>query len=136
VRKTVLLRGALAAACLAGAGAAALTYASQIEVDRTFALRRGDFAAALRHVRASDSALNPSILRDTAESVSLLHTGHPASAEAVMANSARARPFDVVRWFVLVRIQLGRGRAAAARASYARARRLDPHLPRELPGPL
>jgi predicted Zn-dependent protease len=136
VRTTVLLRAALAAACVAGAVAAALTYASQIEVDRTFSLRRGDFAGALRQVRASESALNPSLVRDIAESLSLLHTGHPARAEHFIANAVRARPFDVSRWFVLTRVQLGRGRVAAARASWARARRLDPALPRQLPSPL
>jgi cytochrome c-type biogenesis protein CcmH/NrfG len=126
----------LAAACLAGAVVAVLTYASQIEADRTFQLRRGDFRGALRHVRASETALNPSLLRDTAKFASLLHTGRAALAEHLALEAARERPFDVSRWFLLTQIQLGRGRAAAAHASYARARRLEPHLPRELPSPL
>jgi hypothetical protein len=132
----VLLRVALASLCVAGATVSALTYASQVEVERTFSQRHGDFAGALRHVRASESPLNPSILRDTAESASLLHTGHPVAAERVMLNAARRRPFDVFQWFVLTRVQLGRGRDAAARASWARARRLDPHLPVGLPAAL
>jgi cytochrome c-type biogenesis protein CcmH/NrfG len=136
VPRRVLVRSALAAVCLAGALAAVVTYVSQVKTQQTFELRRNDFARALELVHESDTVLNPSIVRDTAEAVSLRHTGHGAQAERVMRDAVRDWPLDVVRWFVLTRIQLGHGDPGAARRSYRRARQLDPHLSTRLPAAL
>ena len=134
--RRVLVRAALAVVCLAGAVAAVVTYVSQVNVERTFELPRGHFARALQLAHDADTALNPSVIRETAEAVSLLHTGRPGAAERVSRDAVREWPHDVARWFVLTRIQLGRGHPAAARRSYRRARQLDPHLPAALPAPL
>jgi cytochrome c-type biogenesis protein CcmH/NrfG len=132
-----LLRAALVAICLAGIVASALTYASQVQLTQaieTFGVTK-DFARALRDIRASDSALNPNVFRDAGIARSLLHTGHPLAAERTIARVTRDQPGNVVAWVSLTRIQLARGRMAAARASWARVRRLNPHAPVELPPP-
>ena len=90
-------------------------------------------AHSLSQLRASDWALNPSVYRDEAIADGLLHTGRPAKAERYMVASVRRQPGNVLAWYALARIQVARGRLAAARASYARARSLNPHLPPGLP---
>ena len=95
----------------------------------------GDFARVLRDLRDSDSPLNPSNYRDQGIAVTLLHMRRPVAAERLMTRVARAEPQNVLVWVPLTRIQVARGRLEAARASWAHARRLDPHLPAGLPGP-
>jgi Flp pilus assembly protein TadD len=129
------VRVVLAAVCVAAAVASAITYASIKRVDHAaygFA-RSGDFPRVLRDLRASDSPLNPSNYRDQGIAVTLLHMGRPAAAERAMARAVENEPENALVWAQLTRIQLTRGRLAAARASWARARRLDPHLPASLP---
>lgn len=123
------------AVCAAGVTASVLTYRSQGELKDAFGsfLVTQDFHEALRRVRASDSVLFPSVYRDTGIAVSLLKTGHPAAGERVMAESARRSPGDVRTWVTLARIQITRGRLAAARRSTARARELNPALGKGLP---
>jgi predicted Zn-dependent protease len=120
----------LVAVCAAGVTASIVTYVSQDRLKDAFGhfLVTQDFHAALAQVRASDSALFPSVYRDVGIAVSLVKTGHPAEAERVMAESARRSPGDVRTWVTLSRIQVTRHRFAVARASYARARELDPVL--------
>jgi predicted Zn-dependent protease len=128
----------LVAVCAAGVAASIVTYQSQDRLKAAFGrfLVTQDFHVALRQVRASDSVLFPSVYRDVGVAVSLLKTGHGAEGERVMAASARRSPGDVRTWVTLARIQVTRHRLAAARASYARARALNPTLRKqELPVP-
>ena len=123
--------------CVAGLVASLLTYSSQDELKasfRNFSVRH-DFARAAREIRASDSPLFPSVYRDVGISVSLLLTGHPVRAERIMASSAERSPGDVRTWITLARIQVTRGRLAAAHVSYERARDLNPILRPGLPPP-
>jgi predicted Zn-dependent protease len=94
---------------------------------------RADFARALRDLRHSDSALNPSNYRDLGISVALLNLGRPAEAERAIARVTREQPQNVVAWNTLTRVQVARRRLAAARRSWRRVRRLDPHRPAALP---
>jgi cytochrome c-type biogenesis protein CcmH/NrfG len=133
----LVVRLVLAVAFVAAAVASAITYASIVRVDHA-AYRfqaTGDFQRVLRDLRGSDSSLNPSNYRDQGIAVALLHTRRPVAAERVMARAAHAEPQNVFAWVPLARIQVARGRLAAARASWAHARRLDPHLPAQLPAP-
>jgi cytochrome c-type biogenesis protein CcmH/NrfG len=131
------VRAAIVAICLAGVVACALTYASQVQL--TDAINAfgatDDSARALRAIRASDSALNPNVFRDAGIARSLLLTGHPVEAERSIAAVTRDQPWNVVAWASLTRIQVARGRLAAARASWARVHRLNPHAPASLPPP-
>jgi hypothetical protein len=122
-------------ACLAGATASAITYRSNIQLEHTFTSfeRKQDYPRLLRDLRAGDTPLNPSTFRDASVALGLLHTGHPVRAEAYIARAAREQPSNVQPWIALVRLQLSRGRRAAARASYRHARKLNPHLPRQIP---
>jgi predicted Zn-dependent protease len=94
---------------------------------------RADFARALRDLRDSDSALNPSNYRDLGISVALLHLGRPAQAERLAARVTREQPQNAFAWITLTRVEISRRRAAAARRSWQRVRRLDPHRPAALP---
>jgi hypothetical protein len=131
----VLVRAAVVAVCVAGVAASVLTYRSQDELKTAFHnfLIKHDFARAAREIQASDSVLFPSVYRDVGVSVSLLLTGHPVRAERIMVRSAERSPGDVRTWVTLSRIQLTRGRVAAARVSYAKARKLNPILHPGLP---
>jgi predicted Zn-dependent protease len=94
---------------------------------------RADFARVLRDLRRSDWALNPSNYRDQGISVAVLHLGRPAEAERLAAKVAREQPQNAFAWTTLTRVQVSRGRVAAARRSWRRVRRLDPHRPAALP---
>ena len=133
----ILLRAALAGTCLAAAIASFMTYIAVVRLKDAFVEfdSAPNFARALRDMRASDSPLDPSTLRKTVIAVGLLRTGRPAEAEGVMANAVRREPENAAMWVTLARVQLTRGRPAAARASYAHSRRLNPHVPRRLPPP-
>jgi predicted Zn-dependent protease len=132
-------RAVLALLCVAAAVASTIAYVSVKRVDhaahgfRGFA--RADFARTLRELRDSDSALNPSNYRQQGIAVAMLHVGRRAEAERTIVRAARAQPQNAFLWVQLTRIQVARGRLAAARASWAHARRLDPHLPEPLPTP-
>lgn len=96
-------------------------------------LARADFTRALSELRRSDLALNPSNYRDQGISVSVLHLGRPAEAERLAAQVTREQPQNAFSWITLTRIRVSRERLAAARRSWQRARRLDPHLMAALP---
>jgi cytochrome c-type biogenesis protein CcmH/NrfG len=133
-----LVRAALAAVCVAGAVACAVSYVSVERFARaldTF-LHTGDNARVLREVRASDSPLDPTAYREANISVALMALGRRAEAERVATSLSRREPQNAQTWLTLARIQVTRGRTRAATASWARARRLDPHLRSELPPPL
>lgn len=129
------MRAALAAVGVAGAIAFGITYRSQHRFDRVFntLYQTADWGPTLRAARASDSALNPSAARDGAIAFALLGAGRPAEAERVAAASTRREPANAQTWDQLARIQVSRGRLRAARASWARARRLNPHASPGLP---
>ena len=133
----VLLRAGLAGVCVAAAVASIITYASYEGLKDAFTTvgRTNNFARALREFRASNSVLDPNSYRDGGIAVALLHSGHPVQAERTMADAARREPDNYQAWYVLTRIQVARGRLAAARASYAQVRRLDPHALPQLPPP-
>ena len=123
---------------MAAVVACVITYASTVRIDRIgtdFLKRPEDFPRALRDLQATRSALNPSTPRDTGVALLLVHTGRPAAAERSMTRAVAAEPQNALAWVTLTQIRVARGRLAAARASWARARRLDPHLPARLPGP-
>jgi hypothetical protein len=122
---------------VAGVVASILTYRSQDDLKSAYGrfVLKQDFARALRDVRDSDSPLFPSVYRDVGVSVSLLQIGHPVQAERVAAESAERSPGDVRTWVTLARIQATRGRLAAARRSWDRARQLNPILRPGIPDP-
>ena len=117
--------------------ASVVTYVSVKRVDHAafgfHGFARADFARALRDLRDSDSALNPSNYRDLGISAALLHLGRPAQAERLIAQVTREHPQNVVAWNTLTRVQIARGRLVAARRSWYHVRRLDPHRPAALP---
>ena len=132
------VRAALAALAVAGAVLCGLTYVSQVRYRRAFTTlgKTADWDRALGEARASESALNPSAARDGAIAFALIGAGRPAEAERVAAAAARREPKNAAAWEQLTRIQVTRGRLAGARASWARARRLNPHASAALPAPL
>jgi cytochrome c-type biogenesis protein CcmH/NrfG len=131
-----LVRVALAGVLLAALVACAIAYRSVIRIDHAAygIVNTRDFPRSLRDLRAAESSLNPSIYRDQAIAVSLLHLRHPVAAERWIRGAAHEQPRSAAEWVALTRVQVTRGRTAAARVSWAHARRLDPHLPAALPG--
>jgi cytochrome c-type biogenesis protein CcmH/NrfG len=125
----------LAAGLLAVVVACAITYVSVVRTDRVERrfLTNQERGAALRGLRASESWLSPSTNRDQARAALLANTGHVAAAERSIARVVREQPRNVVAWLVLTQVQVTRGHFVMARASWARARELDPHLPSQLP---
>jgi hypothetical protein len=127
----------LALVCGVAAVVSLITYISVLRVDHVAygfrGLARSDFARALRDLRRSDWALNPSNYRDQGISVALLHLGHPARAERLAAQVTRDQPQNVFAWKTLTQIEVSRGRLAAARRSWQRVRRLDSHRTAALP---
>lgn len=94
-----------------------------------------DFRRALPRLRASDSALEPNPYRDSGLAYTLYALGRRRQAEAVLLDATHRWPRELRVWMPLAQVQLGLGKAAAARATWAHARSLDPHLRRELPPP-
>jgi Flp pilus assembly protein TadD len=90
-------------------------------------LRTGDAARALREIRASDSTLYPTAYREGATAIALLQLGRGAEAERVATRAVRREPENVQTWLALARVQVTRREFAAARLTWARTRRLDPH---------
>jgi predicted Zn-dependent protease len=137
VAARLIARLALALVCGVAAAASITTYVSVKRVDHARegfrGLARADFARALSELRRSDLALNPSNYRDQGVSVAVLHLGRPAEAERLAAQVTREQPQNPFSWISVTRIQVSRGRLAAARRSWQRARRLDPHLTPALP---
>src|SRR5436190_11246337 len=131
-------RLALAAVCAAAATACAITYVSAVRLQDALVRfqHTADLGRALRDVRGSDSPLNPSGFRDAAIVLALLEVGHPAAAERSAAATVRREPDNAQTWFELARIQVSRKELPAARASWVRARRLNPHIPPALPAPI
>ncbi|TMK62617.1 MAG: hypothetical protein E6G53_13180 [Actinobacteria bacterium] len=129
------LRAGLAVACLAAAIASFMVYVADVRLREAFLglEQHQDYARALRDFRASRSPLDPSWFRDTSIAVGLLHTGHPARAEAAIVKAVRREPLNAVVWVALTRLQVARKQVGAARVSWERARRLNPHIPRALP---
>jgi tetratricopeptide (TPR) repeat protein len=125
------VRAILAAVCVAGLIACVLTYRSQSQFTEAFhrSGAKHQYAGALAEVRASESALYPSVDRDSLTTVILLKLGRPAAAERTARRAAAGNPDDVRAWALLARVQLTRGRVAASRASWRRARALKPDLP-------
>jgi predicted Zn-dependent protease len=99
-------------------------------------LRTRDYATAVTGIRRSDSKLNPTAYRNIATALALLQVGRPVEAERRAAGVTRREPYNAQTWVALARIQVARGRLPAARTSWARARRLDPHLRAALPAPI
>jgi predicted Zn-dependent protease len=131
-------RLALALVCVAAAVASAIAYVSVKRVDRAAHafIATGNVARVLHDLRASDSPLNPSNYRDQGIAIALLHLGRPVAAERFVARVVREHPQNENAWVTLTRVQIARGRLAAARRSWERVRRLDPHRPAALPGPV
>lgn len=129
------MRAALAAACLAGAIASVDIYVSQARLTAAFAHADRTCPSTLPDLRAAGSPLNPSTLREMSIAICLTLTGHAGDAERLMARVAREQPGNAQPWAALARIQLNRRRPAAARASWARVRQLNPHVSPQLPGP-
>ena len=131
------VRVALAAVCAAGCVICVLIYDSRGQLKDAFdgVVAKRPFTTTLRALRDSDSPFNPSNFRDTGIAVSLQRLGRGAEAEHAALLGVRREPRNINEWITLTRIQVARQRLTAARASYARARELDPHLPRGLPAP-
>ena len=132
------LRSALAVACLVGAAACAVAYRANVRLQDALESSLGstDYARALRDVRRSGSSLNPTAYREGATALALLQLRRPVEAEKVAARVVRREPLNAQTWVLLARVQVTRGRLRTARYSWARARRLDPHLRGAVPNPV
>ena len=130
-----LTRVALAAALLAAVVACVISYVSIVRTDRVQDrfIANPDPGPALRKLQAAGSWLAPSTTREKSLALLLFATGRHAAAERSIARVVREQPGNAIAIVALTRVQVARGRRAAARATWARAHELDPHLPRQLP---
>ena len=134
----VVARLVVAGACAAGVVASLITYRSEDRLQESFrSVVEGRPAAETVELLETSRALNPDSRRETGGAGFLLRNGDPARAEEWLRRVVRSEPENAGVWLTLARFQVARGQRAAARASYERARELDPHLPRiALPPPL
>ena len=120
-----LAGGALALAATV-AIAIPLSAAASLQSSRA-AAGEGDYAAALRDAtdarRVEPYAAAPRLQQGLA----LEAQGRLAAAEAEVRGAVRREPVEWRAWTILSRIQAERGRAAAALASYRRAKSLNPN---------
>ena len=135
----IAVRAALAALCLAGTVVALQVHRSNSRIADGFSavLANRVDAGTVAELEDADSPLNPDALRESTLAIALVKTGRAAEGERVARGNVAAEPENVNAWVVLARIQRTRGRTAAARRSYARAKRLNSQIPQlEVPPPL
>jgi predicted Zn-dependent protease len=116
---------------VAGATASMVIYVSQVRLESASAVAKHPHGCSrvLRDARASDTFLNPSSLRDEIIAGCLLGTGKLPAADRTMAATVAREPQNVFVWLAYANYLAARHRPATARAAYAHARSLDPHLP-------
>jgi predicted Zn-dependent protease len=135
----IAVRAALAALCLAGTVVALQVHRSNSRIAEGFnaVLVNKVDAGTVAELEDADSPLNPDALRESTLALALVKTGRAADGERVARGNVAAEPENVNAWVVLARIQRTRGRTAAARRSYARAKSLNSQIPRlDVPPPL
>jgi predicted Zn-dependent protease len=128
----ILLRGALAAACVAGAIASTVTYVSEVRLQSAVDEALGSLTRCphvLSDLRASRTPLNPSPRRDLALAGCLLEVGRGQEADRTMERLVAREPQNARVWVMMAVWEAARHRVSAARASRARAVALDPQLP-------
>ena len=105
-----------------------LSAAASLQSSRA-AAAEGDYAAALRD--ATDARLVEPFAAAprVQQGLALEAQGGLAAAEAAVRGAVRREPVEWRAWTILSRIQAERGRAAAALASYRRAKSLNPNSP-------
>lgn len=84
----------------------------------------------------SSRPLNPGAARELTMGRANFEAGRRARADELMAEAAEVEPDSVRVWFFRARLALALGRREEAARHWARARELDPQLPRPLPPPL
>jgi tetratricopeptide (TPR) repeat protein len=126
-----LVRAALVAICLVGATVSVVIYVSEVRLtDGLVASRHSrECPAKLAELQASDTSLNPSLLRDFTLASCLYQAGRGAAADRTFARAIARDPRFANAWYALALYEVGRGRRPAAIAAYTRARALDPNLP-------
>ena len=80
--------------------------------------------------------LNPGAARELTMARANFAEGRRARAEDLMREAAELEPESARVWYYRARLALALDRPSEARRHWARARELDPQLPRPLPPPL
>ena len=93
-------------------------------------------AAEVEDLFESSRPLNPGAARELTMARANFAEGRRARAEELMRRAAELEPGSVRVWYFRTRLDLALGKRADARRDWARARELDPQLPRRLPPPL
>jgi predicted Zn-dependent protease len=126
-----LVRAGVAGLCVAGVVASAITYRSQHRLDQAFgSVVAGKPKAATVELAKGSQLLHPDTKADVAKAVFALFHHDRVHAVAYAEDATRREPENAGTWLALARIQVGVGKRADARASYARAKTLDSRLPR------
>jgi Flp pilus assembly protein TadD len=128
---SIVVRGALVAACLAGAVCSFIAYRSQRETGLALVtmLRGGGDESTLRQLEDADTPLYPDSLRDSTKAVVLARLGRAGEGERLLLDAVAREPENQVLWITLARVQARLGKRAAARRSYARAVALNSQTP-------
>jgi cytochrome c-type biogenesis protein CcmH/NrfG len=131
MRTEPIVRAGVAGLCVAGVVASAITYRSEHRLDQAFGSailgRPGHDTAKLAN---GSRLLHPDTRADIAKAVFALHNHDGIHAVAYAEDATRREPENAAAWLTLARIEAGVRHPGRARAAYARAKALDPQLPR------
>ena len=105
-----------------------LSAAASLQSSRA-AAAAGDYAAALSDATDARLVEPYAAAPRLQQGLALEAQGRLAAAEAALRGAVRREPVEWRAWTILSRIQAERGRAAAALASYRRAKSLNPNSP-------
>jgi predicted Zn-dependent protease len=123
--------------CAAGVVAGVVTFRSERKVEDAFsAAIQGRPLPQIERLFEDSRALNPGAARELAMARLNYDHGRPGRADELLRQAAGLEPENIRVWHFGTRLSLARGRRAEAELRWARARRLDPHLPAALPPPL
>ncbi len=123
----------LLVALLCAAGVVASLVAHHSEVLAADAVHDLPFAAraeATRHKLEDAKKLNPDTRIDSEIAITYSVQGRSRRADATMRDAVRKEPDNVALWVLWTKIHVEAGDRAAAQRTYARARALNPSLPR------
>jgi hypothetical protein len=126
-----IVRAGVAGLCVAGVVASAITYRSEHRLDEAFgSVVKGKPRAATLRLAKGSQLLHPDTRADIAKAVFALYRHDRLHSVEYARDATRREPENAVTWLTLWRIQNAVAQPAQARISYARARALDPLLPR------
>jgi Flp pilus assembly protein TadD len=136
VSPRLLVRAGIAALCVAGVLAGAVTYRSEKAADDARAAYLESRPRQDVVDRYEDSRpLNPDVEREVGQATALLELGEGARAEELIRDAARREPDNARIWAFWATLALALDKPADARRHWARARALNPRLPAEVPEP-